>query len=75
MKSGIARLNPVILAVLNFDRSALLFLALKIGLSLSLITYWKMVANIRIGISAMALIGTVVYSSFIFMGLVTILTA
>lgn len=54
-------LNPVISAILALDESALLFLTLKIGLSLVLIAYWKMAANIRTGISVLAMVGVIVY--------------
>ena len=66
-------LNPVISAILTLDESALLFLCMKIGLSLVLITYWKLASKIRSGISALAMIGTIIYASFFIFGLMTVL--
>lgn len=68
-------LNPVVSAILQLDGSALLFLSLKIGLSLFLVTYWWMAANVRMGISSLAMIGAVAYGLCFSNGILTILMA
>ena len=68
-------LNPVIKVVLAADNSAILFLILKIGLSLVLFAYWKMASNIKTGVSVMSMLGAVVYGSVFVYGVLTVLIA
>ena len=67
--------NPLISAILKLDDSAVLFLSLKLTLSLILILYWKSRMRIHLDHSILGFIGVFIYLAMFAEGFLVVLNA